>query len=233
MKRLLPVLALTAGLAAAADASAQEGGLSVSAGVRAWYAEWTTFSYFVDGGVNRALTQSSAETKWAVVPTLSLRYGNFVGSLSALPTTSFTFADGGTGQREEIDVNVGYSVLPGLAATLGYKKVSQRDGDAQYRPAGPVFGLSGNAALAGATSLYGALAFGRLKTPAGDAIDFKADYRLTEVGVAHSLNTAGWPRRWTFTAGYRIQVMGSKEAFGTQDGRDTTQGLTLGVLATF
>ena len=39
--------------------------------------------------------------------------------------------------------------------------------------------------------------------------------------------------RWTLTGGYRMQVMRSKEAFGSQDGRDTTQGMTLGLLVTF
>ena len=222
---------------ACGGALAQDAGLSVSVGARAWYAQWTTFSYFVQNNVNQALTQVSADNKFVVVPTVSLRYGDFVGSLSAMPTTSFTFADGGTGKREELDANIGYSVMPGLVLTLGYKKVSQRDGNVRYEPAGPVVGMSGNAPLAGAFSMYGALAFGRLKTPSGggdEVVKFNADYRLTELGLAYGVNTgAAWPRRWTLTAGYRIQVMSSNQALGTQDGRDTTQGLTLGALATF
>jgi hypothetical protein len=214
-------------------ALAQDSGLSVSVGARAWYAQWTTFSYFVQNNVNQALTQVSADNKLVVVPTVSVRHGDFVGSLSALPSTSFTFADGGSGKRREFDVNLGYTVMPGLTTTLGYKKVSQRDGDTRYEPAGPVLGVNGNAPLSGAFSMYGALGFGRLKTPANAAVNFTADYRLTEVGLAYGLDSGGWPRRWTFTAGYRIQVMGSKEAFGSQDGRDTTQGLTFGALATF
>jgi hypothetical protein len=234
-------LAALAGLAVLAGpgsgtALAQDAGLTVSVGARAWLAEWTTFSYYAPNGPNEALTQVSADRKLVVVPTLGVRYGEFTGTLSALPSTSFTFADGGSGKRQEFDLNVGYTVLPGLTATLGYKKVSQRDGSTRYEPAGPVFGISANAPLSGAFSMYGALAFGRLKTPTtgGDeVVKFKADYRLTEVGLAWSSSPGIWPRRWTFTTGYRIQVMGSKEAFGTQDGRDTTQGLTLGALATF
>lgn len=220
----------------AGAALAQDSGLSVSVGARAWYAQWTTFSYFTELGVNRALTQVSADNKLVLVPTVSVRYGDFVGSLSALPSTSFTFADGGSGKREELDFNLGYTVMPGLTMTLGYKKVSQRDGNVSYEPAGVVAGLSGNAPLSGAFSLYGALGFGRLKTPTSggaEVVKFTADYRLTEIGLAYAVNTAGLPRRWTLTAGYRIQVMGSKEAFGTQDGRDTTQGFTFGALATF
>jgi hypothetical protein len=167
------------------------------------------------------------------MPIVSVRYADFIASLSALPSTSFSFADGHEDQREEFDVNVGYFVLPGLALTLGYKKVQQSNGPDRYRPAGPVIGLSGNAPLSGAWSLYGNLGVGRLKTPGGDPISFDADYRLTELGVAYALDGQDFPRRWTFTAGYRIQVMSSKEAFGTQDGRDTTEGFTLGAIATF
>lgn len=221
---------------AAGAALAQDAGLSVSVGARAWYAQWTTFSYFTENNVNRALTQVSADNKLVLVPTVSVRYGDFVGTLSAVPSTTFTFADGGSGTRKEFDLNLGYTVMPGLTMTLGYKKVSQRDGNVRYEPAGPVAGLSANAPLSGAFSMYGALGFGRLKTPTSggdEVVKFKADYRLTEVGLAYALNTGGLPMRWTFTAGYRIQVMGSKEAFGTQDGRDTTQGFTFGALATF
>jgi hypothetical protein len=162
-----------------------------------------------------------------------VRYGDFLGSVSALPSTGFSFASGSRGTREELDANIGYFVMPGLAFTLGYKKVEQRDGANRYRPAGPVIGVSGNAPLGGAWSLYGSLGVGRLKTPGGDAIDFEADYRLTELGLAYTLDGDRLPRRWTFTGGYRIQVMSSKDAFGTQDGRDTTQGFTIGAMATF
>jgi len=227
-------------LCGAGTALAQDAGLSVSVGARAWYTEWTTFSYYtetVNGkDVNKALIQSSAGHKLALVPVVAVRYGNFVGTLSAFPSTRFSFANGDNGTRKEFDLNLGYVLMPGLTATLGYKKISQRDGPTRYEPAGPIFGLSGNAPLAGAYSLYGAFGLGRLKTPASDdknVVKFKADYRLTEVGVASTFNSDWLLRRWTLTAGYRIQVMGSKEAFGTQDGRDTTQGFTFGALATF
>ena len=223
-------------LCSAGAALAQDPGLSVSIGARAWYTEWTTFSYLVQGGDNVALTQVSASNKLLLVPLLSVRYGNFVGSASFVPSTQFSFADGGSGKRKEFDANIGYSVLPGLTFTLGYKSVSQRDGSTRYEPSGVVAGLNANAPLGGLFSVYGNLGLGRLKTPTSggkEVVKFKADYRLTELGLAYTLNAGGWPQRWTFTGGYRIQVMGSKEAFGTQDGRDTTQGFTLGVIATF
>ena len=222
-------------LSGAGTAQAQDSGLSVSVGARAWYTEWTTFSYFVNPltGKNAALTQVSASNKLVLVPIVSVRYGNFVGSLSVFPSTSFSLADGDSGTRNEYDANIGYTAIPGLTLTLGYKKVSQSGSAGVYRPAGLVAGLNAKASLDGPFSVYGNLGVGRLKTPAGDKIDFTADYRLTEVGLAYTLIGSGLPQHWTFTAGYRIQVMSSKEALGAQDGRDTTQGFTFGAVATF
>jgi hypothetical protein len=239
-------LVVCALVCSAGTATAQDSGVSVSVGARAWYTEWTTFSYFTLPDANgkpenRALTQVSADNKLVLVPVASVRYGDFVGSISVFPSTRFSFADGGSGTRNEFDVNAGYAVLPGLTLTLGYKKVSQRDGSTRYEPAGLVAGLNANAPLDGAVSMYGSFGLARLKTPGSggdEVVKFKADYRLTEIGLAYALSGDGLPRRWTFTAGYRIQVMSSKEAFFTQDGkpqdgRDTTQGLTFGAIATF
>ncbi|HKU13576.1 MAG TPA: hypothetical protein VJQ52_04220 [Steroidobacteraceae bacterium] len=214
--------------------AAEEPGVVISVGARAWYTQWTTFSYFVDEATqqNLALTQVSADDKLAVMPLVSVRYDKWLASASALPSTDFTFPNG-KGTREELDVNVGYFVVPSLAVTLGYKHVSQSDGPNRYRPAGPVLGLSANAPLAGLWSMYGSLGAGWLKTPGGDAIDFEADYRLAELGLAYALDGNSMPRRWTFTGGYRIQVVSSHDAFDSQDGRDTTQGFTLGVMASF
>lgn len=218
-------------------AFAEDPKLTFSVGARAWLAEWTTFSYLDDGaGNNIALTQVSAKDKLVLVPLASVQYGDFVASMSVFPSTRFSFVDGGSGTRREFDINVGYAVLPGLNATLGYKKVSQRDGDVRYEPAGPVLGVYGSAPLASGFSLYGSVGIGKLKTPqsGGDnVVKFKSDYRLTEVGLSYALAGIDVRPRWTFTAGYRIQVMSSKEAFGTQDGRDTTQGLAIAAIASF
>jgi len=217
----------------AGPALAQAPELNVSVGARAWYAEWTTFSYTTDALGNQALIQVAADDKWVMMPILSVRYGDFVGSVSGFSSTNFSYPDGRQDERQELDVNLGYTVTPGLTLTLGYKKVEQGGNAGKYRPAGPVAGISANAPLSGGMSVYGALGVGWLKTPSGDDIQFDADYRLTELGLAYTLNTEGWVRRWTFTGGYRIQVLSSKEALGSQDGRDTTQGFTVGAIATF
>lgn len=215
---------------------AQDSDVSVSVGVRAWSTQWTTFDYITDPNnpkVNLGLNQSTASNKLVLMPSVSVRYGDFSGSVSAMPSTGFSFVTDSSAARQEFDINLGYDLLPGLRPTLGYKKVSQSGNAGRYRPSGPVVGVGANAPLADTWSLYGSLGIGWLKTPAGDEINFKTDYRLTEVGLAYTLGGTQIPRRWVFTAGYRSQVMGSKNAFQAQDGRDTTQGFTLGVIATF
>ena len=100
-----------------ADAAvAQDPGFSVSVGARAWYTEWTTFSYFVDDttdpDTNLALTQLSASNEASLHTPVSVRYRDFVGSVSGWPSTKFSFDDGSSkATREEFDINVGYYVM--------------------------------------------------------------------------------------------------------------------------
>jgi hypothetical protein len=232
MLKMRPALIVAGAVLCSAAAQAQDG-LQVSAGVRAWYTQWTTFSYYAPAGKNLALTQVSAQEKLVLVPTFSLRQGDWLLAASAVPTASFSFADGGQGQRRELDLNVGYAIYPGLVATLGYKRVTQLGDGQRYEPRGAVFGLSGQAPLGGALALYGNLGLGQLKTAGGADIRFGARYRLAEMGLAYGWVGSGLPRRWALTAGYRIQLMSSYEALGSQDGQDTTQGLVFGVNASF
>lgn len=220
-----------AALAAQAQAQERDDNVSVTVRLRAWYTQWTTFSYYAPDGENLALTQISAHDKLVMMPLVSVGWRDFIGSVSGIPSTRFTFDDGSSGRRSEFDANLGYSVTPGLALTVGYKRVTQSDGVNAYRPRGPVIGASANASLGGGLSLYGSLGIGRLKTASGDSIQYKAGYRLAELGLGYGLN-GDWPR-WTLTGGYRIQVMSSKDAFQGQDGRDTTQGFTVGASASF
>ena len=81
--------------------------------------------------------------------------------------------------------------------------------------------------------MYGTLGLGRLKSTSGSNVKFDADYQLSEVGFAYNLGLGGIPRALTFTLGYRMQVLTSKEALPNQDARDLTQGFTFGLLAVF
>lgn len=230
---LKTALALAWGGAVAGAAAQDGGGLSVAAGLRLWQMQWTTFSYADAAGGGSVLTQSVADRQWVVVPLINLRWDRWVLAASGFARSSFDFP-GGRDSRSEYDLNLGWSLLPGLALTAGWKHVSQR-GDFIYEPSGPVIGASASAPLGAGLSLTGTLGAGTLKTrrTGGRYVDFDAVYRLTEVGLAYSLPLETWARSVSLTAGWRMQTLGSKNALGSQDGRDITEGLTLGAVARF
>jgi hypothetical protein len=230
MKRKTVAAVLALGLAGWVQA--QE--LSVSVGAKAWRTQWTTFGYDINDNNQTVLIQVAAKDKTVLIPLLSARYGDFVGSISGYRPTDYSFVDGSGGNtRKELDANVGYFVMPGLALTLGYKKVGQRAGSDNYELGGLVAGLSATAPLGPSIGLYGSFGIGRMKDTGASTVKFDADYRLSEVGLAYSLPMDGRPKALSFTVGYRTQVLSSKEALGAQDGRDLTQGLTFGLVATF
>jgi len=230
MNKKIVTLALAVGLCGLAQA--QE--LSWSVGAKAWNTQWTTFGYDTNSANQTVLIQVAARDKTVLIPLLSARYGDFVGSISGYRPTDYSFVDGSGGNaRKELDANVGYFVLPGLALTVGYKKVGQRAGTDNYELGGLTAGLSATAPLSPSVGLYGSFGLGRMKDTGASTVKFDADYRLSEVGLAYSLPMDGRIKALSFTLGYRTQVLSSKRALGDQDGRDITQGFTFGLVATF
>lgn len=223
--RLIVPLACIAG-----TAHAQQSNFDLSVGLKAWNTQWTTWGYADN---DTAITQVPAKDKLVLIPLLSARYGDFVGSLSGFPPTDFTLEDGSKNRRKEFDLNLGWLFTPGVAATIGYKRLGQAADGNNYELGGPTIGLSATVPIRSGFSMYGALGLGRMKSTAGSNVKFDADYQLTELGFAYSLGTGAIPRAVSFTLGYRMQVLTSKDALGSQDARDLTQGFTFGVLAVF
>jgi hypothetical protein len=222
-----PLLAtmLVAGTAHAQDAERE---LRLSAGLRLWNTQWTTFTG--DDALPNAVLQSAARDKLVLMPSISLRYGDWLASYSRFQSARFrTTRD--SGRREESDLNLGYQLTPGVIVTLGYKWVLQSGDSGEYKPHGPVLGVNANAALGQGFGLYGTLGFGKFNSPA--PIKFEADYRLLEAGVAYSLPVEVGLKSLSLTAGYRMQVLNSLKAKPNQDGRDLTHGLTVGLLGAF
>lgn len=223
-------VALALWVASVGVARAEPGDLGVSLGLKAWNTQWTTFGY----GLGDQLIQVPSKDRVVWMPQLTVRYRDFVGSVSGYAPIRYDRDDGPGDTRKEFDANVGYLVLPNLAATLGYKKVGQRNGPTNYELGGPVAGLSASAVLSGPWSLYGSFGLGKLKaTASANVRNYTARYWLTEAGLSYNLVVERWVRAVTFTAGYRNQVFDSKDLTGGQEGRDLTHGLTLGVVTTF
>jgi opacity protein-like surface antigen len=230
--------------AAAGTAQAQESNFAVTFGTKVWAAEWSTW-FFAETKQNiEVIDQKSAKTQAIVIPQLSFRYGDFIGSVSGSIPSKHEFSEPGASaklKRQEVDVNFGYSITPGLTASLGYKKVDQIDSDGgKYQVSGPTIGVSAASALTGGFSVYGALGLGVLKIKGANNVS--ADYSLSEVGLGYSLPLGRFIKSMNLSVGYRTQVIKARglELTNTvtnesvsEDARDMTQGFTLGAVFAF
>src|SRR5262249_14241820 len=183
---------------------------------------------------NLGIQETPLKNKLVFIPVLSARYTDFVASFSGFSATSFDYVDGGSIRRKEFDGNVGWLFTPGVAASVGYKYQSQFVPGTTFSMGGPTVSISGTVPVRGAFSMYGTAGLGRLKTTSSSNVQFdRIDYQLLEAGGAYSVGIGNVPKAMSITLGYRVQVLDTKDAFGSQSARDLTQGFTLGVFAVF
>jgi hypothetical protein len=235
--------------AAAAQGSPASSGLlpddvSVTVGARVWHTRWTTWL-----SPEAVVSYFPARIEPTITPVVSVRYQRFFVSGSYLVDKTFHFLEDSPlllGQdrlsfkRNEYDVNFGYFLMPGLAVTVGWKNVNYEGdpGDYRFVAKGPTIGLSGNAAISPAVSLYGNLAYGRPKLHdyGGVYEKEKGKYLLTEFGLAFPLGSVhSSMSRVVATAGYRYQrVSGYPNATELQTQLfEYAQGPVVGLSYTF
>ncbi|MBL0728809.1 hypothetical protein [Piscinibacter sp. HJYY11] len=246
--RLHTLCALTLALAAGA-AQAQDSNFGVTFGTKVWFAEWSTWVGDVNTVQDDVINQLSSEAKPIIIPQVSFRYRDFIGSLSFAVPKTYEFKEPSGRwefERREIDANFGYSITPGLTASVGFKKFDQINaptGTKAYQVSGPTLGVSAASPLAGGFSVYGALGIGVLKIKSDTNADFKADYSLSEVGLGYTVPFSRFIRSMNFSVGYRSQVIKARDVVLTDrtgtfppvktDARDVTQGFTLGAVFAF
>ncbi|WP_374438536.1 hypothetical protein [Inhella sp.] len=244
------LLAIALGPAAWADDAT-----TLTVGLRAWSNTWSTWDVYPPTVVGNATIPGASENfssqdKAALIPSVSLRHGDWLLSASRFVKTRYSF-DGNAGpfssKREETDFHAGYYVLPTLAVSLGHKSVKQEfTGGTEFKYSGPILGVLGSAPLTRGFSLYGNVGYGRVKGrfPVADASGrskFNADYWLGEAGLAYSFEGVGAAKAMTLTLGYRSQVLatdGFRIALSPTTNRptelrDTTEGLALGLSLSF
>jgi|SRR5688572_21099845 len=232
-KQLLMAAAFTVLCPLAGTAQAQQSDnwmddVHGTVGLRLWRTEWQ--SWFTNDRYVKA------ETETAVIPLLSLRWREFLVSGSYMTSTDFTFDPTYAPERKEYDINVGYFILPSLAATVGYKRLEYGTSDYDWETKGWTVGLSGSAPLAPWMSLYGNMAYGRPKIQDNSGVfnGQKAKYLLTEFGLAFPLGQVTPSMQgFLFTAGYRYQRIGAQPAsgiagVGERELFEYTQGPVLG-----
>jgi hypothetical protein len=220
---------------------------SFGIGVKSWVTRWATWQIgraSVDSGAVDIVSQLESNTRLAVVPVLTARYGRYFASTSLMANARYTLGSSTSAvsaKRQEFDVNAGIDLLANVSASLGYKRIVQEAGG-RYVWGGPVLGLNANAPLGGALSMYGTVGLGVLKLdlPVADPTgrnDLSAQYALGEWGLAYRHEEAS---RNVFALGYRTQVvrtrdygLGARDSLGNPTGlfgretlRDVTEGLT-------
>jgi hypothetical protein len=112
--------------------------------------QWTSWDIVpsrsgVTNGVPVTVVEpASTNNHFAVIPQASVRYGNFLGSVSYFANTTYNLTgayDPESGSalpisalRRELDGNIGYYVLPSVAVTIGYKRIEQTFGPNSTAP---------------------------------------------------------------------------------------------------
>jgi hypothetical protein len=231
--------------------------LDFTVGTKLWAAEWSSWDPVPTGSGGVSVVESvAANTTLAPIVQGSVRYGHWLAAASYFVTTSYDLGGAidphqGTlsalaASRKEVDVNAGYFLASGFAATLGYKQIDQSFGGNPYKWSGPTVGLSGGAPVYDALSMYSTFAYGRLSvsapaTASSVSSGAHADYFLGELGVSYGFDTPLSGLSLSVTLGYRIQIVGTR-ALGITTGpashtgvdvHDVTYGPAIGVAGRF
>jgi hypothetical protein len=253
----------------AGQATTDIGGVRLYTGVRLWVTNWEIYSVEPQlipdpNNPGSVLIQTLpakhvAQIKAVPIPIVGFRAGNFVGSASYFPRTSYDSRDSslGTVDRYEYDATLGYAVLPSLVVSLVYKHAYQNKfsnqipGDIKINAL--LLGASGSLPFTDNLSLYGNAAYGfsRIKS-SGDLADettYSGSYRIGEVGISYAVYSGTQDtvlKNVSLTFGYRAQVLLARSVgFGTatlagvpvdiqkKDVQTTTDGFVLGIVGSF
>lgn len=242
------VLVSGASLAFADSEGEGQGDVHFAVGTKLWLNTWTKWMF---GG--NTLLMSSSDTEIAVIPTVSLKAGNFFVAGGYMTETAYTFPDnkspstnagtwywGFKGWRSEIDLNAGYYVHPSLGLTIGYKQINQRydygtarnvfngRNTAEFKFYGPTIGLVGGVPLGRGFSLYGNAAFGSMTleryAPGQRTVTDDSIYTSSELGFAYAPN-----QRISLSFGYKTQIVETDLQDSTvKNAADTTKGFIFG-----
>jgi hypothetical protein len=249
----LALSALAATLLVCAGPARAIDDLDVTVGVKGWASTWDTWrpqNVFYSTGPTQVSEPVDSGTRFAVTPSLSLRWKRLLLSGSYLAPETYPLngaldTSSLAGRRKELDANGGYYVLPGLALLVGYKEIYQDYGVGTFKWKGPTVGAAASASLGPHWAIYGVYGYGLLKlhTPPGSAdingtTSFDATYNLGELGFAYAFTISKVLKAMRVTVGYRAQILRTRgyalENRGSSpDEHDNTQGPTIGLSGTF
>lgn len=251
MKPMIPCITLAM---FAASAQAQQpsapvsdwpaaGGITLTASMRAWAAEYATRPFdaqVVVGSGNTPLISTSASsgsssTKLLPIVSVSATMDRFTLSSSFMPQIDYSNSAVASGKngRSEYDISLAYSLLPGLSAAVIYKggkitnvttnsaqNILGVSGDAKLN--GLLLGLSGSAPLGGdlvkGLNLYGNVAAGQGKFKTDFAPRQNLRYLVSEIGLSYAIAQGaalGPFNSLLLQVGYRAQTVTINSTFQT------------------
>ncbi len=227
MKRILMGAVAALLLITASVAYAQEGTeTEVEAGLKFWFNDWT---HDVPGSPS-----ITSDTATLFGPTIEVKFPSqiFVEGSFLVSTSDYDFVDGTRFDRQDIDLAVGYMIVPEFGVLGGYKNstFSERAGSdpgLKDTVSGPLIGIIGIAPVDESLSFYGKFdyLFTRFKeTGAGPTFEEDSPGWIFEVGVKFAFT-----RGFAGTLGYKYETNEGSDS----SVQDTFSGLTLGALLTF
>ena len=232
MKRIImsivAMMMLCSGFAFASE------GVEVEAGIKMWNNKWTSEEPGIDKTKYDAaiLVGPSVEVKF---PSQFFIEASYLMSVTDYESTYFIHKI--TADRKDLDLAVGYALVPSFGVFVGYKSASM-DWDMDLAGtiidsrsmdlAGPMAGIRGNAELNDMFSIYGNLTYLMTK------VEKKGTYTATtsekSPGTVWELGVkAKFSEELSGTLGYKVEA--TKE--DKTNTKDTFSGLTLGVMYAF
>ncbi len=237
MKRSIIVLlavlcmVISSGIAFAEEKKEGEG-IEVEAGVKVWYNKWTSKDPDPAIGTLKfdwtTLVGPAVEAKF---PHHFYAEASYLFSLSDYEAT--IGVDKITSDRKDLDLAVGYRVIPEVGIFVGYKNVSMDwtvsgISNGSFDLSGPMLGIRGDVPVNETISIYASATylFTKLETEETGFETTKNDSPGTifELGVKAAFN-----KQLSGTIGYKIE---STEEDVTNV-KDTFEGFTLGVMYAF
>ena len=227
----------------------------LNAGAKLWVNTWQTNLT----GSGRNWNQITEGPVIGFIPSIALKHKQaFIsGSFMVTPDYSFplqtNFTNTGVlekstikGTRQEIDMNVGYYIVPQVALTMGYKGITEKfkvtssvSGYSENSVFlnGITFGITGSAPIGNGWSVYGSGSGGPMfvtYTPSSAYTD-SAIYESSELGFAWHPHASPF----SATLGYKFQLIQTtinsqnSVAFSLLPRNEVTRGFMLGANYTF
>jgi opacity protein-like surface antigen len=229
MKRILIGAVAALLLIAANGAALAQERTEVEVGVKFWFNDWTR-----DQPIFGSTT---SDTTVLFGPTIEVKFPNqvFLGGSYLVSTSDYDFPDGTRFDRQDLELEIGYMIVPGFGVLAGYKNSSFKeraglDVGLEDTVSGPLIGIIGIARVDPYLSFYGKFdyLFTRLKETggAGPGSVFEEGNPgwIFEFGVKFAFT-----REFLGTIGYKYETYEGNDS----NVRDSFSGLTLGGLVRF